>query len=590
MENKENNQLKKSSLILMTIAGISLFMMLAFFSYSMFGGGKGTYSNTVDEEKHRCYDLDHGSSYCDEWRNKNYTCVLDHTSGEYTYYDCTCSGIVDNDGICTPLASYTLTLDSNGGKFVGNTASSILNNIINNSNKTELTLTSDNNLIECDSESCSFSLISALSATRDGYQFNGWGTSSSCTSVTTNTITYTSDVTYYACWLKVATEDACYACGGSQGAVLVWKHAGETTTGCSIQENIPHSQCPPGNEEGCYVVNHNSNTYKHWASTKSDAISHFNGICGTCGSSAVLDSNLNQTQCQSVSDTSTSCQLTIDPNTSSGGSLKSGFTNPFKYSTCAATKSELDANVTNSNSSCTIDKWIVTDDGNREIYNRIDEEENGKTLQAHWNCNSGGSGGGNGGGSSSSSSSSSSKPSTAPSSSDAEYEELKPAYDRCYNNKWVRVESCQPDGTGAKCKLSTGETVDKATIKKAKTTGCDVPGDAFDASITEGDRCNMATGKLVYIVSCQPFDDVIGAHCKDNKGNYVFMGNLADKENSACKNDKPSTEGSSDDPANQDVDKSVQTGTTAFVLSWIAGIIALVISFYYFRKNYFVKQ
>lgn len=572
MERKENNQLKKSSLILMTIAGISLFMMLAFFSYSMFGGGKGTYSST-------------------------------------------CSGIVDTDGICTPLASYTLTIKVNNGKFKVNGTGSVLNTTI--SDKTEIVLTSDNALVECDAESCSSSIFSILSATKEGnsYQFNGWGTSSSCTSGTTSTITYSSDVTYYACW---EPKEGCYSVQYNGNTRKYWATTksdaishftsicGTCGNSAVFNPDINQASCidvyggSSSSEEGCYVVQHNGNTYKYWATTKSNAISHFTSVCGTCGSSAVLNPDINETACQGVSG---SCTYKIEGGT--GGTVdtsKSKCNGTVNYSG-RIYLSTLEECVSNTGK-CISDWNVKFKDGTTGTYSSwIDSTENngkdcGITLTPNWgSCGGSGSGGGNGSGGgtgnvptpSSSSSSSSPKPSSASSSSDAEYEKLNPAYDRCYNNKWVRVVSCQPDGTGAKCKLSTGETVDKATIKKAKTTGCDVPGDAFDASIAEGDRCNMATGKLVYIVSCQPFDDVIGAHCKDNKGNYVFMGNLAAKENSACKNDKPSTD-NSDDPANQDVDKSVQTGTTAFVLSWIAGIIALVISFYYFRKNYFVKQ
>ena len=52
-EKSNSNSLKRSSYSLIVVASITLFMMLVFFSYSLFGGGKGTYSSM--EAEGSCY-------------------------------------------------------------------------------------------------------------------------------------------------------------------------------------------------------------------------------------------------------------------------------------------------------------------------------------------------------------------------------------------------------------------------------------------------------------------------------------------------------------------------------------------------------
>ena len=740
-EKSNSNSLKRSSYSLIIVASITLFMMLVFFSYSLFGGGKGTYSAlsdfwscpsgnnnafiiSNDKESALCCSsgfneiknvalLNGGTGdYPDDGMDgKNYTCVnslfsIENYLGmveskiygfnspaylnygfcksnneQYSDYgSCNAAGGVwisdgdDNEfsltnekNICgfvcahdpedaekvSPEAvSYVLTLDANGDGAKLSSSDSEMNNFLHNSSTINIQAYSP--LVTCNSTSCSAD-VSKIQASKDGFKFKGWRSDrSSCATSSTNTITYSSDITYIACFDPISTDDDSGSDTGTDGGEGCYSYdnpnLGVTRTSWANSKNDAKLKLDATNVNdiiftgdtkdncGCKVVfNAGDGSFESgkflkaaaelnnggvswhikyptekptrddydFIGYKTDSIGCNSAVGNGTQTSGDFSTCTNFTACWKPKSTGgggeTPKSCTYKISLPSGASYANGYNGEEKEYTGQInlnTSDGLKKYVTAPSGKCFNNKWDVVDkDGNAipnspyESYISQDEGDCGITLTPQFTtCSSNGgsgSGGGNGGGTGNDPTPSSS--SSSSSSSDAEYEKLNPAYDRCYNNKWVRVVSCQPDGTGAKCKLSTGETVDKATIKKVKTTGCDVPGDAFDASITEGDRCNTATGKLVYIVSCQPFSDVIGAHCKDKDGNYIFMGNLGAKENSACKNDKPSTD-NSDDPANQDVDSSAPTGTTAFVLSMIAAIIALGISFYYFRKNYFVKQ
>lgn len=706
MERKENNQLKKSSLILMTIAGISLFMMLAFFSYSMFGGGKGTYGSFADnwscptgygdlrEINDIGYCCENGKKFTyayvglgyDFENIERYTCIYENLSEPKTGENAAVRYIGDN--YCLSLinssdcASYNGNMQSNNyckfkctfmpteaqmssdgkcyldktsHKLVWRTTVPDSNDFVakteipesdcsgcygdytenptthecepNNSSNATYTFTlkveesgakimcmngSDTSCAahvhgstsytfesgdwsgtSCSNGTCQIDLSKYWAYIENlSYEFNGWGPKG-CSSGRKEIVSYSKDTTYYPCWLK-NTVLKVYGINGS-----------------SISEGYEEVVCEKQQGSGIYVAKDvnagtNSNkTFKGWSpnsactplsiTSKIADLTCENGVYYACWDGGSGSSNECTFKIKIPSGASPSNIWHSSPYTYSGELYLN------KDSSTTVGNGGLRKYVIPPTGQCFSDYWTVSGSKNDTYHVSIVESEGDcdieLTPQFQSCSNDGGGnndGGNNGGGTgndptpSSSSSSSSPKPSSASSSSEAEYEELDSPYDKCYNKKWVRVVSCQPDGTGAKCKLSTGETVDKAAVSKAGVTGCDVPKDAFDYPV-DGDRCNMATGKIVHIDSCQTKAKVIGAHCKDKDGNYILVDNLAVKENGYCKNDKPSTD-NSDDPANQDVDKSVQTGTTAFVLSWIAGIIALVISFYYFRKNYFVKQ
>jgi len=58
------------------------------------------------------------------------------------------------------------------------------------------------NKLSCKTTTGSCNVSKLPTATKGGYTFKGWGTSSSCTSGSTGSITLTSDTTYYACFAK----------------------------------------------------------------------------------------------------------------------------------------------------------------------------------------------------------------------------------------------------------------------------------------------------------------------------------------------------------------------------------------------------
>ena len=74
--------------------------------------------------------------------------------------------------------TYTATFNANGGVLSGvNTKS-------------------------CSTDSTSCTITSLPTASKDGYTFKGWGTSSSCTAGNSNSLELTADKTYYACYVK----------------------------------------------------------------------------------------------------------------------------------------------------------------------------------------------------------------------------------------------------------------------------------------------------------------------------------------------------------------------------------------------------
>ena len=99
----------------------------------------------------------------------------------------------------------------------------------------------------------------------------------------------------------------------------------------------------------------------------------------------------------------------------------------------------------------------------------------------------------------------------------------------------------------------------------------DIPGEEapFD-DIIDGDMCY--NGTIVKVSVCQA-KSISGAECKTSKG-VVLRSKLTSKDN-CSETDVPSNPG---------------TGTTMIVVSWIIGVVALVVSFYYFKENKFVKK
>ena len=93
--------------------------------------------------------------------------------------------------------------------------------------------------------SCSITPPSSA-GTKDGYTFNGWGTSADCTAGLTTAFNASSDTTKYACWLE---KSVCCAHGSSQGVTYSWT----TSTNCSTNGYVvdkAKSECSGNSSSG----------------------------------------------------------------------------------------------------------------------------------------------------------------------------------------------------------------------------------------------------------------------------------------------------------------------------------------------------
>ena len=425
---------------------------------------------------------------------------------------------------------------------------------------------------------CAPDSLPSGTVSKSGHDFKGWGTSTGCTSGFTSASDAVAgkNITFYACW-----KDSGSSSGGSSGG---------TTTSCTYQITKPSGASYANGYNGFeieysgevylnkdsssstgngglrkYVIpptgkcftdnwtvtfaNGSTKTYSQYISSTAS-----NGTSGDCG--ITLTPNFTTCSSGSGDDTPTSCKVTLDAN---GGSFTNvnGCGSTYTYKDKIYFSSTLNSCVKNGDKCVT--GWKVIDGNNKgKTYtSSIDQTDCGSKLQAQWgSCSGSGSGTG---------------------TTDAVYSE-KINEDRCSNGKWVRVASCQPTSVkDAKCKLSDDTIVDRSTIMNSRS-GCEILGNAYENVINDY-RCNMVTGKWIYITSCQA-RSVIGAHCKYASGN-VIRTDLSD--GAYCSDPKPST--GSNDKTQQDVDRSAPTGTLEVVIAWAIGIIALFVSFYYFKKN-----
>ena len=126
-------------------------------------------------------------------------------------------------------------------------------------------------------------------ATRDGYEFTGWGTSNSCTTGTTSSLTLSSsNTTYYACWKK--TEFTYNATFDANGGIL----NGDTQMSCTSKESscelngLPTatlegysftgwgntSLCVSGNTEKLILNREQTTYYACWLQTQTETVTY----------------------------------------------------------------------------------------------------------------------------------------------------------------------------------------------------------------------------------------------------------------------------------------------------------------------------
>lgn len=143
--------------------------------------------------------------------------------------------------------------------------------------------------------------VSDLKPTRSGYDFKGWGTSSSCTFGDTVEIRLSSSKTFYACWKKTSTTTTKYtisynANGGKGAPSSQTKTNGTSITlrtgvptrdgyeflGWSTSSNATSATYQPG---GTYSTNANATLHAVWAADEYTITYNANGGTGTMSNS-----------------------------------------------------------------------------------------------------------------------------------------------------------------------------------------------------------------------------------------------------------------------------------------------------------------
>ena len=547
---KVNDSLKNSSVLLMTVSGITLFLLVIFVSYSMFGNGKGTYSYTV------------GASCC---MNSSITYdpstkKCETTMEQYSDKDLTSSGYncVNRTPYCCKGKYYDETDSEYYDYYFWAQYSSCYytDNLTNTQKSGEYILGSSACSAAKGDFYCTKSVSSEVGVVQTDGTCSSSGSSGGSSGGSTNPGT---SKTFKAIFdanggtisgssngrvTKTCVADGSYKVGGLVACVINGVSSINVSNGDKIFGGWgTASYCETGaNGDSLILFDEEIKYFACWGS---------NGSTGG-------DSNDDEPPA--------SCTYEIKGGT--GGTVNTGVSGCNGKVSYTGEKNLSDLEKCVSNSGKCIDNWTVKfENGTTKSYSyNINSADNdcGITLTPNWGtCSSGGSPGGSSGGT----------------TTEAEYSETYKD-DRCYNGEWVRVVACQPSSvTNAKCKLSDGTTVDRKTILSSRT-GCDLLNNAYDKVIDDY-RCDRYTGKWVYITSCQGIS-LVGAHCKYSGGTSLLTDMTG---GSGCSGSKPSTSTSSDDKSQQDVDKNAQTGTIEVVISWIIGIFAFGVAFYYFRKN-----
>ena len=266
---------------------------------------------------------------------------------------------------------------------------------------------------------------------------------------------------------------------------------------------------------------------------------------------------------------------------------------------------------------CTLNGWSVGSVTSSIIRTQyVDKEEDGEKLFANWKCLSGGNDstitdntGGTTGGMTGGTTGGTTGGSTGGSTGEAVYSDRIKG-DRCYHPKgttgtWVKIEKCQPKTVSdAKCTSYDGNIYLRSDLYDETGGGCKTLSNSFDEPIDDY-RCNAISKEWIFIKSCQNAS-LIGAQCKyeiDGIEKTIIRTNLYDETGGGCSLPMPTVDNLESKSFGADVSgtnnygvknssnvgENVKTGTTVIAIAWFVGITALVGSFYYFKKNYFIN-
>ena len=147
---------------------------------------------------------------------------------------------------------------------------------------------------------------------------------------------------------------------------------------------------------------------------------------------------------------------------------------------------------------------------------------------------------------------------------------------RCYNNpttgkgEWVTVSKCDNNGNDGYCALSDDTVVLRKNI--SYYTGCMDDGETINDK-----RCynNPITGKGEWVTVKVCDKNGNNGYCAiSDEGPVVPRKYIS--LSSGCTTDSKTTPNVTDNP---------QTGRTAIIIAWVVAVIALIISFAYFKQN-----
>ena len=571
---KIDNLLKSSSLLLIATC-ISLFMLIIFFSYSLY---EGTIKGTHSAETVTCTD-GMSSQGCQEYRNSGWTCVEKSRSTSSVTYTCTCNGRVLSDGTgCDSGGSgstdnnkcYKCTL---GNGIIQYTWSSTAVSGCSAQTGTEFNSKSNceaHHSLRLDPDSANGGRLKSGNST-EVFSFYASASKSTLDAKVTNsrgdcTVDYwivttdgnrhiVSNVDYNeqgdtlkAHWNCV---NKCYRCTLANGDVsYTWSPS--AASGCSVDTSITtESSCLASRapKDACYVCgNSQSGSYK-WikAGGLTSSCSKASGDFTT--ESACLANNKKCYKCKLANGTiqytwspsamsgcsaqesitsesaclnNNSCTVTLDAN---GGSFSNGCSSSYTYTGTVSFNSTLNKCVTKSGQCIT--GWKVTKGSNagETYYSNIDQTDCGKTIQAQWgSCSS-----------------------PTPSNS-----------------------SVNPSSSSSKSSSSSSSKSSSSSSSNSSSSSLvDAPYD----DIIDGNMCYK--GEIIEVIACQS-DSISGAKCKTSKG-ILLKSNLTSADR--CNGSGGSSSGRQDAPENP------KTGATMIIVLWIVGLAALFVSFFYFRKN-----
>lgn len=138
--------------------------------------------------------------------------------------------------------TYTATFNANGGTISGSSTRSC---------------TTENGETSC-------TISNLPTPTRSGYTFKGWGDSSSCNNISTNSITLTSNKTYYACWQKNSSSG-----GTTKTYTATFDANGGTLSGNSTKTCTTSAGGTSCTISSLPTASKNGYTFKGWGTTSS---------------------------------------------------------------------------------------------------------------------------------------------------------------------------------------------------------------------------------------------------------------------------------------------------------------------------------